>query len=634
MIITSLDWYPKEFRAGDADGKINESLMGKPELSPLEILIRETAQNSWDARLAGQTPQFSISLRKIPAKQLGLSTLMPMTSLDTEFHEVMISDEIDVIEIADRNTTGLDGPVDMGPVDESEVSKNFEDLIYKVGVPRQDGKGGGTYGFGKTATYGFSRIGTVIFWTRCINEIGELEHRFIISCFRPQYIEGDKQYTGRHWWGKRDSEKDHILPVRGEEAQFLGETLFQRHFGAEETGTSLLILSPKLETLSAGMNHDPGTELAQVPESMNSLFKSLSKEAIREHLWPKLVPIPGHDDSPIKIQLYVDDEEVPVIEEEDPYLHLWGKTLNHIREAERYIGVSPTPDSSLISTRVLEVTYKRSLIGYLAISQFLRTENNGSRDILNPGRKIGRRLNRIALMREQAELIVTNVDWFTLPDEEMFDWVAVFRSTAEFDPLYAESEPPAHDSWNSKTERDEVRLLINHTARKVTELLTLVLQPVTENGNYDSSSITRTAKVAARLSSLLPAPPQQGLETNPSNPKRNSKNRGLGAEKSVLLSIRSQAYLGFYDGKQIQRINFVLSGAASTALVWLKVSIVGEDSAIEHIPGEELATVWENSAQVQSPNSAVYRKMHEGSVVFKAPPRVALRISLTAEGTK
>lgn len=629
MITASLDWYPKEFRAGDADGKINESLMGKPELSPLEILIRETAQNSWDARIPGKNPYFSVSLRKINPREIGYPTLLPMSSLDYEFIETLSGEEMHLIEIADRNTTGLDGPVDMGPVAEGEVSKNFEDLIYKVGVPRQDGKGGGTYGFGKTATYGYSHIGTVVFWTRCLNEIGNLEHRFIVSCFRPQYIEGDKQYTGRHWWGKKDLEVDHILPVQGEEAQHLGELLFERHFEAEETGTSLLILAPKLEMLSDSFGSE---DLSSQPfESTNFAFKTLAKEAIREHLWPKLVPLPGEENPPINMRLYVDGEDIPLVEEEDFYLNLWGKTLNYIRESAKHLGMPPRVDTSLISTQVLEVKYRHSVIGHLAISQFVRAEDSSSTEVLNPARGERNRTRHIALMREQAELIVTSVDWFAMPDEEDMDWVAVFRSTAEFDPLYAESEPPAHDAWNSKTERKDVQLLVRHTTKRVTELLSSVLQPVIEQGGDSGSNITRTAKVATRLSSLLPVAPITENEEVTGKSRKNRRPQGSPSEKPVTLHIRQQSYLGFFEEKQTQRIHFGLTGDAQFARVTLDVTIVGEDSATEHIPSEELGIIWENFIQIENYNVAVFKNSLDGSVVFKAPPRVALRISLTAE---
>ena len=56
MSSRALEWYPKRFAPGDMDGTTNENLLGQTELSPLEILIRETAQNSWDARLPGETP--------------------------------------------------------------------------------------------------------------------------------------------------------------------------------------------------------------------------------------------------------------------------------------------------------------------------------------------------------------------------------------------------------------------------------------------------------------------------------------------------------------------------------------------------------------------------------------------------
>src|SRR5699024_3734659 len=46
----------------DASG--GDRLLGKTELSRLAVLIRETAQNSWDAKNEGARPLFGVSLRR------------------------------------------------------------------------------------------------------------------------------------------------------------------------------------------------------------------------------------------------------------------------------------------------------------------------------------------------------------------------------------------------------------------------------------------------------------------------------------------------------------------------------------------------------------------------------------------
>lgn len=636
-MIDALDWFPKEFRAGDADGKINESLMGKPELSPLEILIRETAQNSWDARLNEVTPEFRVSLRSLAARQLNLSNLLPINDDDQLFLQTLDTDSLEVIEISDRRTTGLDGPVDMSPTSDESVPKNFEDLIYKVGVPRHDGKGGGTYGFGKTATYSFSRIGTVIFWTRCLNESGELEDRFIASAFRPQYSDGHKQYTGRHWWGEQ--REDHIFPLRYEQAQELGESLFENRFEDDETGTSLLILAPKLDSLDESpLLKNDAEEQDEFSEQVNSAeqqqfedyqgkFLQLTQQAIREHLWPKLIEDPRTGEVPMKISLTAYGHSIQLSEDDDRFLKLWGSTLNHLRGAEDYVDQPPALNELLASTQVKAVTRHKTTLGYLGITQFLKKDDDSPTDILNPSRDGNHRIGRIALMREQAELVVNTVNWFELPEEDMTNWVAVYRSVADFDALYAESEPPAHDAWNSKTERREVRLLIDHTKKKVIELLQATLTPQSQIVAVSTSNSAKTAKVASRFARLLPVATVEREETSQS---KSSASREKNQAQGVTLSVQDQAFLRTTALSQEQKVTFTLEGSASMATVRLSVAIVGEDSAKESLDVGQLEPMWEGMSGFTNQGWPQFALPGSGSVQFSAPARVALKVNLIA----
>jgi hypothetical protein len=59
----------------------------------------------------------------------------------------------------------------------------------------------------------------------------------------------EKRYTGQQWWGLRPDgdavgRSAEVQPVLDEDARALGEAVFERGFGPEETGTSLLLLAP------------------------------------------------------------------------------------------------------------------------------------------------------------------------------------------------------------------------------------------------------------------------------------------------------------------------------------------------------------------------------------------------------
>ena len=57
-----MDWHPEKYSAtGNIAGKGNQKLLGKPTLDPLELMVREAVQNSWDARKSDKEQiEFSI----------------------------------------------------------------------------------------------------------------------------------------------------------------------------------------------------------------------------------------------------------------------------------------------------------------------------------------------------------------------------------------------------------------------------------------------------------------------------------------------------------------------------------------------------------------------------------------------
>src|ERR1700757_3931725 len=52
-----MEWVPESYpRAGGLAAAGFYKLLGRPRLDPLAVLVRETAQNSWDARLDNGNP--------------------------------------------------------------------------------------------------------------------------------------------------------------------------------------------------------------------------------------------------------------------------------------------------------------------------------------------------------------------------------------------------------------------------------------------------------------------------------------------------------------------------------------------------------------------------------------------------
>lgn len=619
--IAPLDWYPKKFTPGDMDATGGERLLGRTELSPLEVLIRETAQNSWDARLEGVRPTYGVNLRRADFRfRADLARLLPEKHRTTPVGPLAYDSPF-VLEIFDRGTCGLDGPITLKPV-QGDLPRNFQDLILKVGVPRDDGKGGGTYGFGKTASFAFSSRGTVLYWTRCKNEEGRLEHRFIASAFRDSYQESGIQYTGRHWWGRRDD--DNILPLVGPEAEALGDRLFQRSFGEGETGTSMLIIEPTLTLESLGLT--PADELPPVHqgEEVAEEFAARARTAIRHHLWPKLTPLPGGGRSPMDISLEAGGASVELVDEEPGSIGLWSAGLNAIRSVRQGHTASMTTPQGL-PVNVLPVTRYQQTIGHLAIvRRILALERTPDHDDLDP--RENPTVMRIALMRGQPELIVGTVDWIAQTPLEGMDWLAVYKSTDDWDAVYARTEPPAHDAWVGSS-GGEPGLVVKATKQRVIKAIRDEIYPEPIVAQPEDRPV-RTGALSRRFGYLVPSPaaspPAPGTSGGSAGRRRahSSIRQRLDVSAPQLVETRE-------DGSQRQSVSFIVF-ADSMAVVTLSVSAIGDEGAHEALVADELDLEWRDAVSLGGGQATVLGG-RRASVEFTGTPRRALRIDLNAE---
>lgn len=618
MALDALDWFPKRFSPGDMDGTGGDRLLGRSQLSPLEILIRETAQNSWDARSGRGAPEFGISFRRTtPRLRTDLVSLLGNGRTE-DLRAKALDQRLRLVEVYDRGTVGLDGPVDLRPV-RGDGSTNYQDLILKLGVANHEGVGGGTYGFGKTAAFAYSRMGTIIYWTRCCGEDGVLEHRFIVSAIRGSYTQGDAQFTGRHWWGVVEGET--VLPVRGERAAQLGAALFERGFDGEETGTSVLIIDPRPLADPTADDETVSTD----NDAQDRLFAEQARNAIRMHLWPKLVPAPGDAEPPMRISLTVDGRAVELVDDPRGILGMWAAGLDAVRAVEDEMSGQGAPRGAKV--RVLPIKRYSRVLGHLALVRYPRELHMIDADDLDPSSE-DPRVDRICLMRNQAELVVTTATWFDRVPDDGLDWLAVYKPTKESDRIYAASEPPAHDDWVSSGAEDEVGRIVRLTQRKVRDELRSALFPDTGEASSDDGAVAIDAgDLARRLSSLLPEAPDSigggRRAARSSAPRHRAARAEVVASPPFLVGTTP-------DGAQHQRIGFRVSGQEQEIAVRLEVSQIGDQGVREPIAPELLGVRWSGDARRTDADTAVALVGRDCWVEFFGPPRRALRIDLGA----
>ncbi|WP_198025344.1 hypothetical protein [Brachybacterium phenoliresistens] len=592
------------------------------------------AQNSWDARLPERQPVFGVSLRRTNFRYRdSLAELIREGRLG-DLGGLVRNAGFRVLEIYDRGTAGLDGPADLSPVGKG-ASARFQDLILKFGVPHNNGSTGGTYGFGKTAAFAYSGIGTVVYWTRCRNSEGHLEDRFIVSAFSDSYEDAGVQYTGRHWWGRLTEEGDSILPIVGEEATELGERFFETGFAPGETGTSMLILDP-LVTDPDDMEDAEREPLDRHRSDAGEVERDFARRArhvIRANLWPKMIAETPASGVPMEIRLHVNGEPIDLGSPEAAVLAHWGAGLNAIRRF-RAGGRNESASPTNVPITVLEIKRYDKVIGHLALVRRIPNleiiQGHVEDDDLDPSRTDAR-LQRIALMRGQAELVVTTVDWVGREPFEGMDWLAVYKSADEFDQMYADAEPPAHDSWVTDGSSSEAAKIVRHTRTRVKQLITRELYPETTNEEASAPRIAMaTGALSRRLGAILPAaaPTMPAVREGGGAGRRRATTCArwvVEAEPPRLISTDAA-------GRQRQEVEFQLSGGTEpVGTVRLSVSLLGDEGLHELVPPEELDIEWGEGLA----GNGAYAHVPAGStgvVRFSGAPRRAMRVELTAGG--
>ena len=422
----SLDWFPKQFGPGDVDGVGAKRLLGTPNIDPSWVLVRETAQNSWDARGTSPSIDFTLNLRLLhgPLVEILRRRVFMGDPPGTGLAELLRHDEIWALEVSDRRTVGLGGPIRNDLAVEPGIDRNFIDFVFNIGAPRDIHLGGGTYGFGKTILYMLSSVSTVLIWSHCEGASGQ-EDRLIGSATGEAYNKDGCRYTGRHWWGNVITTENRVEPVIGSLARELGDAIFAEHFHRDITGTSILILDPQLGGDS--------------PEEDVDLLVN----AVTWNLWPKLITDQsGHSRMNVSILLNGEPASLPEIQQH-PVLSGYEQCLLGLRAAESEVAPESFSPRYPVECQEVWCLQPRTLLGHLALTRY-----PASPRVASPA-------HSVALMR-QAELVVKYLDRREL-DVEGFQWAGVFKPVIDVDDSFALAEPPAHDDWVPQAVADKKR---------------------------------------------------------------------------------------------------------------------------------------------------------------------------------
>lgn len=457
-----LDLLSERYRATGsmaAEGMGNQ--LGRPSLDRLAVLVRESVQNSWDARVDENAQvRFEIHGWTLEPKQLhSLRTIVlahrPPGPSAPGFKSLLDSNNsIHALLIRDTGTTGLGGPTRADEVPAKNSHTDFVDFIRNIGQASDKKFGAGTYGYGKAVLYRSSELKTICVYTRCA--VGpSRESRFIACGWGTHFdLEDGAQrgrYTGRHWWGRKGADEV-VDPVIGGEADELAKALGIPAFDGAQTGTSILIVAPIF-----GERH---------PEDAMYYMAS----CLLWHCWPKMIDLNGTGSSmSFSVSWNGNAIAIPDPKGMEPL-----SGFVRARMALEAIRNGRAVDAAF---KVVPLSCQKPVreLGHLVLHRSsVRPRPDMPIAILaSPFQDSS---HHVALMRS-PELVVKYLEGPANLVSEI-EYSGVFMPGAHVDGAFSKAEPPTHDDWSTQElDPGHDKTFVNVALRRLKEALLAFAAP-------------------------------------------------------------------------------------------------------------------------------------------------------------
>lgn len=439
--MTTGSWFHQAFGPDGgitADGIRNQ--LGRPELSALTVLVRESAQNAWDAK-RGSTVRYGLDLRELTAtegSQWKRHLSWTSRGLGEDERALMAffrGSTARVLFVSDRGTVGLGGPTRADRV--ASGQRNWLSFVLNSGEKRDVDGGGGTYGYGKGCFFILSRARTIVIHTRFEGEDGSVRSRLIGSAMLTHHEYRGVPYTGRHWWGI--PRENHCDPLEDEAADELARLLGLPGFDKGDTGTTIAVLDPDLTDPTLP---DDDSRQMSIAEAGRYLA-----DAAAWNLWP--LTLQGRQEI-LEIQVRANGESVDVPSENGD------AALASFAAAYRAV-VAPSGTD-------VRAGHAKARIGKLEVERTMgaTVDSHAARELGLEGSP-----HHVCVMR-RPELVVKYVQG-RAREMQHLGYAGVFKADDSLDELYARSEPPTHDAWIDSQLAGREAMIVRSTYRRIAE---------------------------------------------------------------------------------------------------------------------------------------------------------------------
>lgn len=568
--MTTPSWWSQPFPPTGAiasEGIRNQ--LGRPPVDPLTVFVRETGQNSWDAKLDGVETTYRLELSAVtPSRRPTWERLLAPPAHAQEHLAIgraVRQPNLRLLSVVDRGTKGLGGPTRADEV--ADDRRDWVSFVLNVGEKRGSEHGGGTYGYGKAVLYRLSRVGTILVYTRTMEPSGEVSSRLIGislgSSFdsRARVGEPARPFTGRHWWG--DVQGEHVEPLIGAAADEAASALGLTSFAPGQTGTTLVVVDPDLADFDS--DEEAARHLA---------------ETIAWQMWPILLPERGRRRMVASVEAGGRTYTVP-----DPAitypLRLFVAAYRRLEQ--------PT-------TEVLECKRPRRRLGRFAMERtvVVPMERNAiSRVAAYAG--VDGDPHHVCLMRS-PELVVRYYEG-PQPTSVHQAYAAVFRADAAMDATYARAEPPTHDNWVPDQLADDEKTFVRTTFTRLREQLSDFRRPDLKATTTAGLSLAAASNYLGGLVASALASSEVAGSTTRNTSRRTgtpgAESPGSGPEGSGRLRVKAldDPRVEDRDGQVVIRQRFLVEGEGLVKLE-ARLSIATWDGREDAAPaGAERPTV-------------------------------------------
>ncbi|WP_141561839.1 hypothetical protein [Micromonospora sp. WMMA1996] len=437
----------------------------------MTVLVRESAQNSWDAKTSAAV-SFKLDLITVsPAhRQAWVELLAPSAPTDPAAARTLPalfrSSTIRYLAVSDRGTSGLGGPT-RSDVYAEPNQRGWLSFVLNSGERQDVDGGGGTYGYGKGAFFLASRVGTVLIYTR-FREGDQLRSRLIGSALLSSTTVNGVPYTGRHWWGLPGP--DHCDPLSGQDADVTARRLGLPGFEKNETGTTVVVIDPDLS--------DPSLPDDDADEMSTEAAGRYLADAAAWNLWPVTLA-----DRAVRMHVSVSAHgvRVPVPSEHDDAVLANFAAAYRTAMGER-------------ATALFCMRPKQEL------GRFGHQDTFGAKVTSPAAAELGLvgSPHHVCLMR-LPDLVVQYLPGQTKAHPDV-GYTAVFKANDELDSTFSKSEPPTHDGWVDVQLTGRDATFIRVARKRMLEQCSAIAGPKTQGSQAIAVPV---GSIAQRLGFLL-----------------------------------------------------------------------------------------------------------------------------------